>query len=380
MTGTPPSRSGRSPKNHTPHRRNALNAYGITSIHSDDFALFSGVSWREVQQAYRELEEAGELTVRVYEQSNFSDPAALREFVEAGNITGTGSQFFRIGPLKLVGDGALGARTAYLCQSYADDPETQGFPLFSQTEFDDLIGYANESGMQVAIHGSENACLDMVINIASKSPGSAPCRSPARHVPPMHRPATGRIARTGTPFYAQASSWDTTATLLKASEGGKETGPRVTLEDIDDKRHLTTAAYCPVELAQSAAGRHPVRCNPHDLAQCTPTLRKDSPSTGPGQLHPGRGYAALRTRQGAKFSPECGDFCDLGRILSPQTPAASRHRRYWHNPGRQNFMQDEIEMNIFGPFNRIKSLAYHRITQHLCRGRCPHRPAEIAPF
>ena len=31
-----------------------------------------------------------------------------------GNVTGAGSEFFRIGPLKMLGDGALGARTAYL--------------------------------------------------------------------------------------------------------------------------------------------------------------------------------------------------------------------------------------------------------------------------
>lgn len=49
-----------------------LNSYGITSCQTDDYCTFRQVPWENVNQAYRELEAAGELTVRVYEQSNLT--------------------------------------------------------------------------------------------------------------------------------------------------------------------------------------------------------------------------------------------------------------------------------------------------------------------
>ena len=48
--------------------------------------------------------------------------------------------FFKIGPLKMLGDGALGARTAFLSQPYADDPSTCGIPVFTQETLDTMIG------------------------------------------------------------------------------------------------------------------------------------------------------------------------------------------------------------------------------------------------
>ena len=37
----------------------AVNAYGITSCHSDDLNSFAGVSWREIDAVYRELAQEG---------------------------------------------------------------------------------------------------------------------------------------------------------------------------------------------------------------------------------------------------------------------------------------------------------------------------------
>ena len=147
----------------------ALNAYGITSCHSDDFCVFHNVPWQQVTQAFRELEEAGELTVRVYEQSNFTTLSELQEFLDAGNTTGVGSELFKIGPLKLLGDGALGARTALLSKPYADDPSTCGLPVFSEQTLEEMIGYANAQGMQVAVHAIGDGCLDWVLSRMEKA-------------------------------------------------------------------------------------------------------------------------------------------------------------------------------------------------------------------
>ena len=142
----------------------ALNSYGVTSSQTDDYCVFRAIPFETINAAYRELEESGELTVRVYEQANFTTLPELQRFVEAGNVTGAGSEFFKIGPLKMLGDGALGAHTAHLSRPYADQPETCGFSLFSSEHMNGMVSYANKQGMQVAIHAIGDACLDQVLN------------------------------------------------------------------------------------------------------------------------------------------------------------------------------------------------------------------------
>lgn len=158
----------------------SLNSYGVTSCQSDDYCVFASLPWQTVNEAFLELEQEGELTVRVYEQANFTSLDALKEFIAAGNRTGTGTEFFRIGPLKMLGDGALGARTAFLTAPYADAPDTQGLSVFTQDVFNEMIGYANEEGMQVAIHAIGDGCLDCVLSAIDKALAEHP-RADHRH-------------------------------------------------------------------------------------------------------------------------------------------------------------------------------------------------------
>ena len=157
-----------------------LNSYGITSCQSDDYCVFQNVPWQTIHEAYQEMEAAGELTVRVYEQANFTNLSSLSAFVEAGNVTGIGTEYFKIGPLKMLGDGALGARTAFLSIPYQDDPTTKGLSVFTPEVFNDMIGYAHEKGMQVAVHCIGDACLDLVLSSTQKALTAHP-RTDHRH-------------------------------------------------------------------------------------------------------------------------------------------------------------------------------------------------------
>ena len=185
----------------------ALNRYGVTSAQSDDYCVFPEVPWQEVNRAYRELEKAGELTVRVYEQCNFTDPEALRAFVEGGNVTGAGTDLFRIGPLKLLGDGSLGSRTAHLSRPYADDPSTCGFSLLSRERMGRMVSYANAHGMQIAVHAIGDECLDEVLDALEAALAEHP-RDDHRHGVvhcQISRPEQlRRMAELGLHVYAQS--------------------------------------------------------------------------------------------------------------------------------------------------------------------------------
>ena len=185
----------------------ALNRFGVTSAQSDDYCVFRAIPWETVNEAYRELEESGELTVRVYEQANITGLPELERFVAAGNVTGAGTETFRIGPLKLLGDGALGSRTAHLSRPYRGGGEERGFNLFSDEHMNAMVSYANAHGMQVAVHAIGDACLDQVLNAVALALEEHP-RSDHRHGVvhcQVSRPdQLRRIAELGMHVYAQS--------------------------------------------------------------------------------------------------------------------------------------------------------------------------------
>lgn len=146
-----------------------LSSVGITSCQTDDLLCFDNVPWQNVLRAYSELDAEGKMSVRVYEQSQFTTPEELQSFLDAGYKTGIGNKWFRIGPLKLLGDGSLGARTALLRDGYADAPEEKGLALFTQEQFDAMITLAHKNGMQCAVHVIGDGVLDRVLSAYEKA-------------------------------------------------------------------------------------------------------------------------------------------------------------------------------------------------------------------
>ena len=235
----------------------SLNAYGVTSSQTDDYCAFHNVPWPLVNEAYRELEAEGRLTVRVYEQSNFTSLEALKAFVEAGNRTGTGSSLFKIGPLKMLGDGALGARTAYLGRPYADDPSTCGIPVFSQEVMDEMVGYANAQGMQVAVHAIGDACLDRVLTAYERAMASHPRKDPRHGI--VHCQITrpdqlAKIGRMGLHVYAQSIFLDYDIHMVKERVGEELASTSYSWKTLMEiGATVSNGTDCPVELPDALA-------------------------------------------------------------------------------------------------------------------------------
>lgn len=256
-----------------------LNGYGITSCHSDDYCVFQNLPWKVVNEAYRELEAAGELTVRVYEQANFTSVESLEGFIQSGNRTGVGSDMFRIGPLKLLGDGALGARTAYLSQLYEDDPSTKGLSVFTPEEFDALIGCANANGMQTAVHCIGDACLDLVLNSMEKAMKENPRQDPRHGI--VHCQITRpdqlkRIADLGLHVYAQSIFLDYDIHIVRERAGETLAQSSYSWKTLMDKGiTVSNGSDCPVELPNVMGGIQcaVTRC---DLKGYGPYLEKEA--------------------------------------------------------------------------------------------------------
>ena len=235
-----------------------LNSYGITSCQSDDYCVFQTVPWQNIHQAYRELEAEGSLTVRVYEQANFTTPASLSAFLDAGNLTGNGTAFFKIGPLKMLGDGALGARTAYLTAPYADDPATRGLSVFTPEVFDEMIGRAHQQGMQVAVHCIGDGCLDLVLNSLEKALTEFP-REDHRHGI-VHCQITRpdqleRIAKLKLHVYAQSIFLDYDLHIVEDRVGKALAQSSYSWKTVMDQGVcVSNGSDCPVELPNVMGG------------------------------------------------------------------------------------------------------------------------------
>ena len=236
----------------------ALNARGVTSSQSDDYSVFRAVAPAVVDEAYRELAAEGALTVRVNEQCNFATLDELRAFAEGGGRTGQGDSLYRTGPVKIIGDGALGARTALLSRPYADAPGVTGLPLYSRETLAAMIGYAHAHGLQTATHAIGDACLDWVLDALEAAMAAHPrpdCRHGIVHCQITRPDQLERIARLGLHVYAQSIFLDYDIQIVEARVGPELAASSYSWKTLLERGvTVSNGSDCPVEQPDVLAG------------------------------------------------------------------------------------------------------------------------------
>ena len=148
-------------------------ALGLTALGSEDLASLP-CPWERVIAAYHALAQRGEMPVRVVEQCLLPDEETLQDFFERGYGPGWGDGLFRLGPLKLLADGSLGARSAYLREDYRDDPGNRGIALYTQRQLNRLVFMAHRRGMAVAVHAIGDGAIEMVLDAVSAAQARCP--------------------------------------------------------------------------------------------------------------------------------------------------------------------------------------------------------------
>lgn len=158
-----------------------LFAQGITSIQSDDFKYTPDGCAYDMMRLLRDASEDGRLKVRWGEQALLPTKAELDQFFdEKGWDDSFGNRSFKISTVKLLTDGSLGARTAYMRRPYADDPSTRGLPTYTQEELDALVLKAHENNMAVAMHAIGDGAMEMALNAIEHARTAMPYLHP-RH-------------------------------------------------------------------------------------------------------------------------------------------------------------------------------------------------------
>lgn len=141
--------------------------YGITSVQSDDFVSFTK-DYHLPLQAYRELEKDGLLKLRVHQQCQFIERKDFQQFINEDQLNQNSNELFTLGPIKVVGDGSLGARTAKMSKPYHDDTSTTGMVNYTQDDFDYFVKMGQDYKMGTIIHTIGDGCLDMVLESFKK--------------------------------------------------------------------------------------------------------------------------------------------------------------------------------------------------------------------
>lgn len=159
-----------------------LFAAGITSIQSDDFKYTPEGKAYEMMALIRNASEQGRLKVRMAEQALLTEKETIDEFFDVKGFDDSyGNRSFKISCVKILTDGSLGARTAYMRKPYEDDPSTCGLAIYkTQEELDDLVMKAHQNNMAAALHAIGDGAVEMCLNAIERARKEMPYLHP-RH-------------------------------------------------------------------------------------------------------------------------------------------------------------------------------------------------------
>lgn len=171
-------------------------ALGLTMVHSEDLCSFPGLGWREVLELYKKLDREGRLPLRVVQQCQFLTVEELEEFFAAGYYPGWRQGNFSVGPLKIITDGSLGARTALLGRPYADQPAAgAGMAVLPWEQVDALVEAAHRRGMAAAIHAIGDGALDHSLDAIQRAKEKYPDQNPRHGIIHCQITRPGQIRR-----------------------------------------------------------------------------------------------------------------------------------------------------------------------------------------
>lgn len=227
------------------HAQQGLLAKGITSVQSDDIGGMSVAQSGAFVYALRDLCATGAMHLRYAMQANLAALADMRAFFEAGLHTVRGPGF-RVAHAKLLADGSLGARTAWLTAPYQDAPETHGIAMYEDEALFALVREASGHGLPCAVHAIGDAATRQTLAAFAQAPGGL--RHAVVHAQIMNAEQVAQCGKMGLTILAQPVFLDADAPIVRSrvGEGLAQTAYRWrTMRGAG--AHVAFGTDCPVE-------------------------------------------------------------------------------------------------------------------------------------
>ncbi len=157
---------------------------GLTSVHNMD-------GDEEQARLYAELEQAGDLAVRIYIPYSIRVDTAQAEIGEhTGALESIAhSEVLRAGCVKLFMDGVIETYTGLLVDPYADNPSTCGDSNYSVEHFNRNIVEADRLGLQIFVHSVGDGGVRRVLDayeLARRANGVRDARHRVEHIEVIH--------------------------------------------------------------------------------------------------------------------------------------------------------------------------------------------------
>lgn len=144
--------------------------------------------------AMRRAGDEGDLKVRVMAYAAGAD--TLERIAANGPTPWLYGGKLRMGGVKLVTDGALGSRGAWLKAPYAD-ADTVGLQMMTNDQLADSIGRAVALGHQVAVHAIGDAANDQLLDAIEDTPNASTLRFRNEHTQILDPADLPRMAASG---------------------------------------------------------------------------------------------------------------------------------------------------------------------------------------
>jgi predicted amidohydrolase YtcJ len=126
-------------------------------------------------RAYQDARESGDLLYRAYCFISFH---YLDAMIAAGNRTGLGDEWVRVGAVKLVCDGSISERTARLSSPYEGQPNDYGILVMSEEELYAHARKAHLAGWQIGTHANGDVAIDTMLRVYERLQKESPRRDP----------------------------------------------------------------------------------------------------------------------------------------------------------------------------------------------------------
>jgi len=157
---------------------------GLTSVHNMD-------GDDEQAQLYASLEQAGELSIRIYIPYSVRVETTPQDLLEGALPLKTmyKSELLRAGCVKMFMDGVIETYTGLLVDPYADNPATCGDSNYTVEHFNRMVLEADRLGLQIFVHSVGDGGVRRVLNayqLAKQTNGTHATRHRIEHIEVIH--------------------------------------------------------------------------------------------------------------------------------------------------------------------------------------------------
>lgn len=136
--------------------------YGVTVCHTEDF--YSVGDKRSLWEAYLELDAENKMPIDLVLQLRIHRPDQLQEFYDFGFHSWERFGKVKVGPIKFLGDGSLGAWSAGLNEPYSDKPDTCGCIYWDKDELCKIAKNIVDHEFDLTIHAIGDAAIERFLD------------------------------------------------------------------------------------------------------------------------------------------------------------------------------------------------------------------------